>query len=89
MDSLNKDVYTMFLNCKSRITEMQCKDKIEEYKEYINGMRKDVERMDLSNLTKEERIVLDKIKVYLDFAEKDVLAKLKQSKGYQWRNGGI
>ena len=89
MSLYTKDVYSLFLYCKSKITEMQCRDRINEYRDFIEETRRELDLMDLTNLNKEERLVLDKIRVYLDFAEKDVLTKLESSKNYQWRTGGI
>lgn len=86
MKLLDKNIYKLFLYCKSEIFEMQDKDKINEYKMFIKELKEQVEVLNTEDFTKDEKLTLDKIKVYLEFADKDVIPNLEKSKIYRWRD---
>ena len=81
---MEQDVYKLFLSCKSFIAAMTNKEDIPKYIDGMQCIRENVNYIEKRDMSKEERLVLDKIKVYLEFATKDVLTKLERNKEYKW-----
>lgn len=81
---MEQDVYKLFLSCKSFISAMTNKEDIPKYRYGMQCIKENVNYIEKRDMSKEERLVLDKIKVYLEFATKDVLTKLERNKEYKW-----